>query len=227
MNLYYGPKTDNVNIQFEDVMTPCHTDTPNWWRKLDFYRNKAKSVLDLWSKLSRDEKQEIVGFTTARACPAFRELFKNSFLVRFPTDLLLETTANAEYTWKSPTEGFIEVNWHETELVGSSISENYIVIKFLLPFLIAAKGTKALFLDPIYYKDQPFKVTPGVIEMKDNSVGIPLNIVVFFQKKDAVYHFKKDDPICLAYFTNRVSAKENRKLKIYDKKKFLLDYEDV
>ena len=73
MNLYYGPKTDNVNIQFEDVMTPCHTNTPNWWRNLNFFRNKAGSVLDLWAKLNRDEKQEIVGFTTARACPAFRE----------------------------------------------------------------------------------------------------------------------------------------------------------
>jgi len=228
MNLYYAPKRDDLSIQFEDVMSPCHSGTPSWWRKLDFYRNKSKSVLDMWTKLSQEEKQEVEGFTTVRACPGFRELFKNSYLLKFPSDLLLETTADGEFTWKTPgEEGLLRVYFHTPDQIGSQISDNYTIIKFILPFLIAGKGTKALFLDPIYYKDQPFKISPGVMELKGNNIGMPFNVIVFFEKKDATYHFQKGEPICIVYFSDRVHAKESSKIRRYDKKKFFLDYEDV
>ena len=92
---------------------------------------------------------------------------------------------------------------------------------------MAGKGVKALFLDPIYYKDQPYKVAPGVLDLVTSDYGMSLNVITFFEKKDATYHFQKGDPICMFYFPNRIHLKKRSKMAEYDHKKFLLDYEDM
>tara|TARA_Y100000004_G_C8932474_1_gene420638 strand:+ start:487 stop:1182 length:696 start_codon:yes stop_codon:yes gene_type:complete len=223
-NFYYAPKGD-IDVKFEDIMTPCHSKTPSWWKDMGFYLKGAKSVLDLWTGLDQTKKQEVEAFTTVRACPGFRDLFRNSHLVKFPCDLLFETKADGGYTWKTPSsENILGVYSHNSAQMVSPVSDKYLIIKFELPFFMSGKGIRLVYMDPIYYKDQPFKVCPGVVQLQSSNKGLGFNILTFFEKKDATYHFEQGDPLCLIYFPERVTVKENPQMREFIKKKFVLEY---
>ena len=46
-------------------------------------------------------------------------------------------------------------------------------------------------LDPAYWKIQPYKVAPGIIDFKAKREALPLNVIVLFEKKNQIYEFKK------------------------------------
>ena len=66
-----------------------------------------------------------------------------------------------------------------------------IVIKFCLPFLFQASNNKVSLLDPLYWKVQPYRVAPGIINFKTERGALPLNVIALFEKKNKVYEFKK------------------------------------
>ena len=223
-NFYYAPKGDK-DVEFNDIFTPCHAKTPSWFQEMGFYLNGSKSVLDLWSKLDQARKQEAEAFTTVRACPGFRDLFKHSYLVKFPCDLLFETKEDGGYTWKTPSsENILGVYSHNSAQMVSPVSDKYLIIKFELPFFMSGRGTRLVFMDPIYYKQQPYIVCPGVVELMSNDRGLGFNILTFFEKKDATYHFQQGDPVCLIYFPDRIQVKEKPDMREFIKKKFVLEY---
>ena len=86
------------------------------------------------------------------------------------------------------------------------------MIKFCLPFIFQAPNNKVSLLDPIYWKIQPYRVAPGIIDFKTNREALPLNTIVLFEKKNKIYEFKKGDPMCLYYTCDHSTLEINNNL---------------
>jgi len=223
-NFYYAPKGDFDLDFIKDVCTPCNTTPPAWWKNKGFFLRGAKSVKDYWARLTQPQKLQAEAFTTVKACPGFRDLFSNSYLIKFPCDVLLETKADGGFTWKVPSsENIINIMNHNSEQMVSPITDKYLVFKFELPYLMAGKGNTLIFMDPIYWKEQPYTVCPGVVKLHDNNRGLGFSVLVFIEKKDEVYHFKQGEPMALLYSPDKTKLVP-KKLRTFVKKQFILEY---
>jgi len=224
MKFYYAPRGD-FDLDFaRDICTPCRNNNPPWYKDMGFFLQGAKSVKDYWSKLSQPNKLQAEAFTTIKACPGFRDLFANSFIIKFPCDLLLETKEDGGFTWKIPSsDEILKIMNHNSEQMVSPVTDKYLVFKFELPYLMAGKGNTLVFMDPIYWKEQPYKVVPGVVKLHDVNRGLGFSVLIFIEKKDSVYHFKKGEPMALLYMPEKTQMVQ-KKLRTFVKKEFILEY---
>ena len=89
---FYINRVGEEPISYQEVIQPA-IQGPKWFEGLCPFVDKKKRAFDLHPK-------PIV--RTARSCPGMLELFKNSFLVTFPCDLILETHTTGKYSWQKP-----------------------------------------------------------------------------------------------------------------------------
>ena len=90
---FYINKVGKEHISYKEVIRPA-IQGPKWFDSLCPFVDKKKRAIDLYPKPI---------LKTARSCPGMLELFKNSFLVTFPCDLILETTKTGKYSWQKPS----------------------------------------------------------------------------------------------------------------------------
>ena len=175
------------SIPREEVIVPA-LGGPSWFKNLCPFIGKHKSALDAYYEAST-----VIARTT-KSCPGILELFKNSFLVKFPCDVILETKDDGSYLWQKPSKTRVLIITHQTEAQVESTGPlaSSIIIKFCLPFIFQAPNNKVSLLDPIYWKIQPYRVAPGIIDFKTNREALPLNTIVLFEKKNKIYEFKKE-----------------------------------
>ena len=194
-------------IPREEVIVPA-LGGPSWFKNLCPFIGKHKTTLEAYYKAST------LIARTAKSCPGMLELFKNSFLIKFPCDVILETMETGEYLWQKPSKTQVLKITHQTEAQVESTGPlaSSIIIKFCLPFIFQAPNNKISFLDPSYWKIQPYKLAPGVIDFKTNRGTISLNVITLFEKKNKIYEFKKGDPMCLCYTYNHSTLETNHKL---------------
>jgi len=218
---FYYDYIEDYDIDFEEVVSPCSKKKPQWWKDMSFYLRGFNTVKDYWSSLTQQQKLQAEAFTTVKACPGFRDLFANAYLIKFPCDILVETTADGGFTWKVPSsQEILKLVSHNSEQMVSHIDK--FVFKFELPFLMAGDA-QLIFMDPTYYKEQPYQVCPGVVKLHSNTRGLGLNVLTFFDKRDATYHFKKDEPMAMLYFPTSCKVR-HRPLQKFVKKQFILEY---
>ena len=201
---FYIKRVGKEFIPYEEVIEPV-LQGPKWFASLCPFVGKKKRAIDLYPlPIER----------TARSCPAMLELFKNSFLLKFPCDLILETTITGKYSWQKPSETqVLQVSHHnEAQTEFASPLSSSIMIKFGLPFVCQAPNNKASFGDAIYWKNQPYKIAPGILNFMNDKEAIPLNIITFFQKKNKVYEFKKGDPLALVCTLHKSTLEVNKNL---------------
>ncbi len=201
---FYINKVGEEPIPYQEVIRPA-IQGPKWFEGLCPFVDKKKRAIDLHPK-------PIV--RTARSCPGMLELFKNSFLVTFPCDLILETHKTGKYSWQKPSATrVLDIVHHPEEQVEfSSPLSSFIMIKFCLPFMYQAPNNKVSLAEASYWKIQPYRIAPGILNFTDTRDAMPLNVITFFEKKNKVYEFKKGEPMALFYTLHKSTLEMNEKL---------------
>ena len=201
---FYINKVGKEHISYKEVIRPA-IQGPKWFDSLCPFVDKKKRAIDLYPKPI---------LKTARSCPGMLELFKNSFLVTFPCDLILETTKTGKYSWQKPSAtGVLDISHHpEEQIEFSSPLSSFIMIKFGLPFMYQAPNNKLSYVEATYWKIQPYKIAPGILNFTSTRDAMPLNVITFFEKKNKVYEFKKGDPMTLLYTLHKATLEVSEKL---------------
>ena len=201
---FYINKVGKEHISYKEVIRPA-IQGPKWFDSLCPFVDKKKRAIDLYPKPI---------LKTARSCPGMLELFKNSFLVTFPCDLILETTKTGKYSWQKPSAtGVLDISHHpEEQIEFSSPLSSFIMIKFGLPFMYQAPNNKVSYVEATYWKIQPYKIAPGILNFTSTRDAMPLNVITFFEKKNKVYEFKKGDPMTLLYTLHKATLEVSEKL---------------
>jgi hypothetical protein len=223
---------DDRESLLEEMISPISSSKSKWFESFPVIRGGFKSVPKLLnfikenvlSKGQSDSfESEILdnnSYTTIRACPGIKLLFKNSFLVKCPCDVhirfdeklhtfistcsdpqLCITSCHVPDQYKTPKH---------------SLFQNKHNIKFELPICLQTDST-AIFLQPTYHEDVPFEVLPGVVQMKEFNLNI--NTMFNFDKGD--YFIKKGTPLCYIYFDKPYELKYTKKRHILFRKNFI------
>jgi len=194
-------------ISPEEVIVPA-LGGPSWFQQLCPFIGKHKTTLDAYYKARTIIRR------TAKSCPGMLELFKNSFLIKFPCDVILETKDTGEYLWQKPSKTEVLSITHQTtaqvEFTGPLAS--CIIVKFCLPFIFHAPNNKVSLMDPLYWKLQPYTVAPGIMNFNKDREPLALHVIVCFEKKNKIYEFKKGEPMCLYYTCHHSTLELNDKL---------------
>jgi len=201
---FYIKEVGNESLPYEEVIEPA-LGGPKWFSNLCPFIKKKKRAIDLYP--FPIEK-------TVKSCPGMLELFKNSFLVKFPCDLILETTTTGKYLWQKPsTTEILKVEHHPADQIESSPPlSSFIMLKFCLPFIFQAPNNKVCFVDPVYWKHQPYKIAPGILDFRNDRYPLFFNIITLFEKKNKIYEFKKGDPMVLFYTLHKATLETNKNL---------------
>ena len=117
-------------IPTEEVIVPA-LGGPSWFQQLCPFIGKHKTPLEAYYKAST------VVARTAKSCPGKLELFKNSFLLKYPCDVILETMETGEYLWQKPSKTEVLSITHQTtaQVEDNGPLASCIMIKFCLPFV--------------------------------------------------------------------------------------------
>ena len=191
----------------EEVIVPA-LGGPSWFQQLCPFIGKHKTPLDAYYKA------RTVVARTAKSCPGILELFKNSFLLKFPCDVILETMETGEYLWQKPSKTKVLSITHQpvVDIESSGPLASSIMIKFCLPFIFHAPNNKVSLMDSLYWKMQPYKVAPGIMDFHKDREPLGLHVIACFKKKNKIYEFKKGEPICLYYTCHHSTLEVNNNL---------------
>ena len=194
-------------IPTEEVIVPA-LGGPSWFQQLCPFIGKHKTPLEAYYKAST------VVARTAKSCPGMLELFKNSFLLKFPCDVILETMETGEYLWQKPSKTEVLSITHQTtaQVEDNGPLASCIMIKFCLPFIFQAPNNKVSLMDPLYWKLQPYTVAPGVMNFSKDREPLALQVIACFKKENRIYEFKKGEPMCLYYTCHPSTLEINNKL---------------
>ena len=126
---------------------------------------------------------------TMKKCPGISELFRNSFLIPSPIEILL-AAKDGELQWEVPTEigtvGLISTFGNEQK--GKWLHDK-INAKINLPWIIKEKtGVRMMVYESYYnqrnYNDIFFKVIPGILDFKSqNELNINLTMPLDMTQK--------------------------------------------
>ena len=227
--IYYRlPQNEEIrkHYKIDDFISPVLPNTPKWWQKLTPYLKGSKSVFECWNKLNDNEKLNYDVYSTVKLCPGFHNLFKNSFLIKFPCDILLEHgTQDNQYVWRVPSvHNPISVTEHSTMQHGhSDHMSQFLFLKFTMPIeLTVSAPIDIMYFDAMYWVNNPYRVAPGVVAMESKSQSLELNIIVAFPKTQEThsYQFTKGSPLALLRTSERVQLENNEELRPFHRKRF-------
>ena len=208
MKIYYDFKDPNIGTEIEDLIVPLKTQ-PKWYKDLPAFIYGFKDASSLlkagWDDILNAGQTSNSGFTTIRHCPGFVDLFKYSLVLKFPSETYLETNKNGEFRATTSSKS-LDITYHPEEQYGNMLGKDWIVIKFNLNAGIKLSENNIVSpVDPVLWKNQPYKVCPGIVELRKNKL-FSLNQIVLFPKIDAKYTFKPDD-IMMAYSFTKAPTK--------------------
>lgn len=203
MKVYYDIVNKNIGANIEDSIGPLRKNTPDWWKELSVFQNGAKTIKEFWNSFNWDIFSTAEIFTTVKVCPGMKAHFDNSMLLKFPCDIFLETNAEGGYRFKSSNKELSVSSHHYDQ--APAIGDRYIIMKFVVNFsLMTSKKSQMSFVDPIMFKDQPYRSSPGCVYC-DESPVIP-NLICFFPKENATYYFKAGDPMAIIQFSDPIDS---------------------
>lgn len=216
-------KIPNSNQEISDYLVPALSKESSCpFHKMGAFFSKQKSALDdvaYWHQKILSEERVETNDTISpmfRTCWGAQELFKNSLVLRAPTDLVISYDRNRRMLFRASLSGHTgsdeSVNdWHgfmihqhpiwQTELDdGKNILDNKIAIKLITPFKIKTKS-KIITLTPSYHADTPWNILPGIVPEGIFHPNVFLEVEL--PPEGDVFHLqiKKGDPIAYFYFT--------------------------
>lgn len=178
---------------------------------------------------------------TPRMCPSFVDVFRNSYLLKMPADLLVdyqkEKDDHYRWNWEVPSE-FVFLDNHDMSYqMGSSYDSRYLNFKIMLRAKIKSDTPcKMMFLDTFYNDVTPrlYRAMTGVMPL--TNIHLELAINTYLEKKDLGNHgeilIKEGEPLCLLYFpegkpdivTNLCSMDEYNVKYAYTRTSYMGDY---
>jgi hypothetical protein len=146
---------------------------------------------------------------TPRMCPSFVDIFKNSYLIKMPVDLLIAYELDAggfyRWNWEVPSE-FISLDNHDLAYqMGADYDARY--LNFKIGFQIRLKSDKPrklMFLDTFYHDVTPrdYRAMAGVMPL--TGINMELMVNTYVEKKSfgtqGEFLIKEGEPLCLLYF---------------------------
>lgn len=215
MTIYY-----QQNEQFEkhfDVSELIESATPqssNWLNGIPPIRHGFKTLKEWF--LSPHSMEGDGTPSTIRMCPGIKTYLDKCILVKFPHELLLQTTSQGQLKWQVPQNNKcnIVVEAHYPDQYSSTTSDLFndkINIKFVLPLNIHVdKDNYMMPQVPYYHANVPYDIMPGIITNRNIVNETAINAM--FPKIDAVYHFKQGSPFLYIYNLkdNRIKLKANK-----------------
>lgn len=188
--------TNIPNYANEEILVPAF---PEWYKKQNLPKNNFGTKM----------------------CPHFMELFKNSYVLKTPQDLLIEykyfvdENGFEDYAWKFetpstdwPAHSFWSVETHSLyHQLDPEYSKKYMHFKLIPRFRIKTDDpTKIIVFETFSYTHQSGFLRPvqGILH-STNKIWLDLNINMYAEKPDSQegkIRFSVGDPICLLYFPN-------------------------
>lgn len=199
---FTGQYDNDLELQLSDFIDT--KAVPEWFKNLSPYINKDLNTKSkcphesIWDELMSSKFSGTL--RTMKSCPAAINYLSHSALIKAPCDILIETSANGEYRWKSLSVG-VNISEHgPVQFENSVLSENFIVLKFQIPIAIYSENNTFYFFDSVFNKPQPWRISPGHIDM---SVAKQINVIALFPKEDKKYAIECGDPIANIVFFNK------------------------
>lgn len=216
MKLYYDIANKDIGFDIKDSVGPLRKNTPDWWKDLNVFQNGAKNIKEFFEKFNWDVFSDAEIFTTVKVCPGMRQHFDNSILLKFPCDVVLETNVDGGYRFKSSNKDLFISAHHEDQ--APAIGKDFIIIKFVVNFsLMSSKKSQMSFVDPIMFKDQPYRASPGCVYCFEEPV-LP-NFICFFPKENERYYFKAGDPMAIIQFSDPIESFTQKDLSYFSNKR--------
>ena len=178
-------------------------EKPKWWNRLPVFTNNMNTISEMISKIGLEN----IGtnfHTSAKICPSFNNLFRNSLLIKSPAEMYIELT-NESCTWISSNE-LISISAHPGPQLPKRFEENYYYLKFQLPILFAMNKSNSMVIqNPTLYNEVDYNVCPNLTYIPKNTAQ-EVNIIAFFKKpknnQKIVHHIKCDQVLGLYTFTH-------------------------
>lgn len=228
---------DTPNVDISTFLAPCTAKSSSWWsgiKPLDYGARTMKEWF--FNALTRDPGWQRSVPNTIKVCPGIGDLFKRSYLVKWPCDTLLGIQGmddgNYTYYFRIPdgqTNSILEIDSHNVHQWRSSTTQIYegmLNLKVKLPVkLSSSKIAPLLPVNPDYHHSSfPYQVMPGVITLGQPGVSLDLNINLMFELPDPgdliIHEFKEGDVLCYLTLLNHdktVPLKEKNVMPHYRK----------
>ena len=181
---------ENKEEFVKDVIEPCLKSQPEWWKALR---------IDMMKNIGQEKKLNV------KTCPAFIELFKNSYVIKSPCDWLFEAKPGEYWKFQTSNEKLATAEDHDLDIQMNSFSNGSLYnFKLRLPASIkSAKGSgqiNLVHMQPSYHNyNFPLTVMPGIMPLiEDTHVNLNINYV-YENAKHIKFMCKKGDVLAYLY----------------------------
>jgi hypothetical protein len=212
MNIYYQHLSLNEDqYDLEDFIK--YKNNPNWWKRLNIFKNGKKNLMDYISSYGLQGLNSS-SHLTAKVCPSFHSVFKNSIILKSPSEIIFEVTQNS-INWVT-SNPLITIDYHPEDQIPEYLGEKYFFIKFKLPFIfISDKKCSYVIQNPTLYNDVFYEVCPGQIELESNK-SINLNVITLVKKpligKKEIYTIKAGESLAMLTFSEKINSIKHKKI---------------
>lgn len=176
----YWPMISGLNEIEESCPTLYKNMTPSWWKDVPPFSE--------------------TGVKSAKNCPAFSDIFNNSYVLRMWCDVTLRFKEN-QFKW-STSSPFFKMEYHANAqfldyLPVHARKEIRGVIKFISPWLLkTSKGYSTYQMPMTYDFNEDFTVIPGVIHT-DSYHCTNLQVLITSEKEEIT--IKHGTPLALHF----------------------------
>lgn len=206
MKVKYSFLNNHTSKSLENSIDILSKEKPLWWKNFSFFILGYKKFKDLIFNLNIDHLLSTESnFVTIKACPAMHNLFQKSLLLKWPCDTIIETYEDGSFKFRH-TNSDMSIEHHSNLQLPSNLSKEFTVLKigFSMDFS-TSENCCVSFVDPILYKDQPYKVSPGIMNCFSNRKSL-LKVICFFPKKNMRYFFESGEPLSLMQFDKNITG---------------------
>lgn len=197
LTVYTDPAS---NLTLDEIIQDCVYEKPGYFKQVGAYSvgenrstNKVKEWIRHFPLLNKMDLLRAES-ATVKNCYGLNELFKQSYIVRFPFDFALKVSHTGQYLYKAATP--VDCDSFSVEQMGLTdhlhLKLQYSRVKFCTD-----RATSMIFSNNVYYRPQPFEIMPGLVTYNSN-FGMDLIVNMLFPKRDSEYFFPKGDPWYLA-----------------------------
>ena len=190
----YDVPKDYQKKFIEDIIVPCKNFLPTW-----FKTQRPEETIKFYNKGGSSNHQP----RNTKYCPAFIDLFKNSYAIKSPCDWYLETNTQNGYKFESSSPDVLKAHNHNiVKQMNGFGNGNIFNLKLEIDIRIRSTKnlTKLLFLPPYYYNPTfPLTLLSGTLPLLPYP-SAALNVNYTYSKTQKIQHYcKKGDVIALLY----------------------------
>jgi len=185
---------DQKDLFVKNIIQPSLKSQPDWWRRLKVYMIK---------ELGEEQKLNV------KTCPAFIELFKNSYIIKSPCEWMFEAKPGEYWKFLTSNNNLAQAEDHNLDIQMNSFSKGSLYnFKLKLPMRIKSSASsgvlKLVYTQPYYHNYKlPLTVMPGVMPLVEN-IDVNLSINYSYNNKEHIkFKCNKGDVLAYLYCTEK------------------------